>query len=220
MLAMQKVEGSSPFSRFQKSPLRRGFLLPECPFWKRRRRVSGAWFRIRSGNHPRGCRFARSRIGARILERMLSGFWRVTFRVGKAGWPGPFGKRSRCSISRLPSAGTIGTFRSPASDLVDSARPVASGNGHAQAVSTGRMPIAERGPLDRVAESQRAVLPRDADCANRDLAVSRRPLHSGMISKRRPPLGPVPGPTRAPLVRPLPGPGKSEAFETPGAGGI
>ena len=28
---MQKVEGSSPFIRFRKAPLRRGFLLPDVP---------------------------------------------------------------------------------------------------------------------------------------------------------------------------------------------
>ena len=50
-----------------------------------RRRACGVMSAIGSRPSYSSCRFARSRIGARILERMLSGFWRVPFRVGKAG---------------------------------------------------------------------------------------------------------------------------------------
>jgi hypothetical protein len=47
---MQKVEGSSPFSRFDKSPAKRGFLLPNDRLETSRPAISSAWFRIGSGN--------------------------------------------------------------------------------------------------------------------------------------------------------------------------
>jgi hypothetical protein len=50
-----------------------------------RRSVCGVMWAIGSRPSASSCGFARSRIGARILERMLSGFWRLPFRVGKAG---------------------------------------------------------------------------------------------------------------------------------------
>ena len=61
---------------------------------------------------------ARSRIGARMRARMLSGCWRVPLRVGNAGSPWPLGYSVRCSVRRWRSAGTIGMLRSPASDFV------------------------------------------------------------------------------------------------------
>ena len=83
-----------------------------------RRSVCGVMWPI--GNRPSAssCSFARSRIGARMRARTLSGCWRVPLRVGNAGSPWPLGYFFRCAVRPCRSAGTIGTLRSPASDFV------------------------------------------------------------------------------------------------------
>ena len=47
---MQKVEGSSPFSRFTKAPVIRGFLLLDAQLWTHQAGVFQRSFRIGSGN--------------------------------------------------------------------------------------------------------------------------------------------------------------------------
>ena len=65
---------------------------------------------------------------------------------------------ARGARSAASPGGTIGTFRSPASDFVDPARPVVRGHRHVRRYVPGGMPTTTRAPIDRVADRQRAVL--------------------------------------------------------------